>query len=224
MPNGLDESGRRDFSCSSSTDRRSLISSTPSQGRPRKPRRTVPRRHGFVANGVGYIPLAGGGLALVDEADFAALSRFNWHQHAKGYAVREITRGGRRVRLFMHHEIRKRRKGFEIDHANRNRLDNRSSNLRYATASQNRVNRIYRTPASGYRGVRGTRSGKWEAHIVVRGKDKYLGTWTHVRHAASAYDLAAISIWGEFAVLNFPEMWFPPEPPSAGAQLAKRAA
>src|SRR5690242_18564371 len=120
--------------------------------------RITPRRQGFVLNGVGHIPIAGGGFAYVDEADFAAVSCYTWYWNSKGYAVR-VERG---IRVFMHHVIRPPKEGFEVDHKNRNRADNRSSNLRYATASQNRANRVFSNPW-GYRGVRLMPSGKWQA-------------------------------------------------------------
>lgn len=86
------------------------------------------------------------------------------------------------------------------DHISRDRLDNRRSNLRWATKKQNGANMQPRPNSSGYRGVsrRGTRK-KFQAIITL-----HLGTFDTAEEAARAYDAKAREIWGEFATLNFP--------------------
>jgi len=89
----------------------------------------------------------------------------------------------------------------EIDHANGQKADNRWSNLREATPSQNRANRpAPRTSKSGIKGVRfNAKNGKWEATICI---NKRLGTFDTPDEAIAAYDRAAAEIHGEFAWLN----------------------
>lgn len=41
---------------------------------------------------------------------------------------------------YLHHQILPPKKGFIIDHINRNKLDNRPENLRYVTVRQNTIN------------------------------------------------------------------------------------
>lgn len=99
-----------------------------------------------------------------------------------------------------------------IDHANRNRLDNRKENLRHATHSQNSINRVHRT-VSGYRGVR-VKGNRWEAQTA----NFKLGSFSTVEHAAAAYNWAALQLYGEFAVLNANEngaVWIPIKPEAA---------
>lgn len=90
-----------------------------------------------------------------------------------------------------------------IDHINHNGLDNRRSNLRPATKSQNSANSIRRVfgKSSTFRGV-GWRehAGKWVARIAKR----HLGYFETETDAARAYDAAAREAFGEFASLNFP--------------------
>jgi HNH endonuclease len=88
------------------------------------------------------IPLTKGKEAIVDNAAYPWLSQFNWHlavgQWDKmGYAARRIRVKKQRFYIFMHHVILPRIKGHEIDHINRNTLDNRKENLRYVTHAQN---------------------------------------------------------------------------------------
>ena len=64
----------------------------------------------------------------------------------------------------------------EVDHINRNRLDNRIVNLRVVTRSQNMHNTKRRkTPASGEEGL-SRKDGLWYARISFKGKEIYLGS------------------------------------------------
>jgi hypothetical protein len=91
-----------------------------------------------------------------------------------------------------------------VDHKNRVSDDNRLSNLRAATHSQNSSNtRIYSTNTSGFRGV--WRNGnRWAASIRSDYKIMFLGNFASKEDAACAYDAAARKLHGGFATLNFP--------------------
>lgn len=88
----------------------------------------------------------------------------------------------------------------QIDHINRNKADNRISNLRLATASQNSANRgALRTNRHGGKGVTPTRFGDWQAQIQIDGKNRYLGTFKKKSEALAAYAAAALDHFGSFA-------------------------
>lgn len=92
----------------------------------------------------------------------------------------------------------------EIDHINGDRGDNRITNLRLATRSENGQNR--KMPAnnsSGHKGVTWVRSRKmWQAAINTGHKPKFLGRFATREEAAAAYDKAALEHHGEFAKID----------------------
>lgn len=94
-----------------------------------------------------------------------------------------------------------------VDHINGNGLDNRRSNLRLCTNSQNQANRHHLPvhTSSRFRGVFWEKkSCKWKAGIKANGKSTHLGFFDSEIGAALAYDAAAREAFGKFARLNFP--------------------
>ena len=88
----------------------------------------------------------------------------------------------------------------DIDHRNGNPADNRISNLREATDSQNLGNmKKPITNKSGYKGVSWHGIGKkWQVHIKIEGVNKYLGLYVDLEEAHRVYAAAAIEFRGEF--------------------------
>lgn len=148
------------------------------------------------------IELTKGYVAIVDDEDFERLAQWRW-RYCEGYAVRSMPGNRRRV-IWMHREINGTPDGFETDHRNTNKLDNRRQNLRTATHSQNKCNQTKRGHnTSGFKGAFFHKnSGLWRGQITVKGKNHYLGYFKTPVEAAAAYDRAAIELHGEFAHLN----------------------
>jgi hypothetical protein len=87
-----------------------------------------------------------------------------------------------------------------IDHRDRNRSNNRWTNLRRATPSQNCANRcLMRKNKCGFKGVKQTPSGRWSAAIQKGGRMHYLGVFSTPQDAHAAYVAAARRLFGEFA-------------------------
>lgn len=155
------------------------------------------------------IPLTQGYSCIVDDADYEWLSGFKW-QYANGYAARGVFEGGRSIKVYMHRLILGITGRSQGDHANRNRLDNRRSNLRASNASQNRANaKVKMDSSTGFKGVRRrketrykTRNPKWDARITVGCDRKFLGSFLSPEEAARAYDAAALEHFGPFAATN----------------------
>lgn len=88
----------------------------------------------------------------------------------------------------------------QIDHINRNRADDRWSNLREATWSNNMANRkLHTNNTSGYRGVSWDNTQqKWD----VRVNRLHIGWYDDLEEAVAVRDRLAQGMQGSFAVLN----------------------
>ena len=134
----------------------------------------------------------------VDPADRHLLDGYSWYLD-HGYA-RAMIKGNP---VYMHRLIMGLPEQ-NIDHKNGDKLDNRRSNLRLCTQSQNMANTgISKANKTGYKGVFWRKErAKFVAYIVVNRKRKHLGYFTQAIDAAKVYDQAAMEAWGEFAIVN----------------------
>lgn len=93
-----------------------------------------------------------------------------------------------------------------IDHINNNRIDNRASNLRWATYSENNANKPKRQgdgSTSRYKGVMyDVNKGYYKVYINVNGRRFYLGAFDDEHDAGRAYNDRAIEEYGDFAYIN----------------------
>jgi len=88
-----------------------------------------------------------------------------------------------------------------VDHVNHDRLDNRRSNLRLATKSENQFNQRAIRGRVPFKGVREA-DGGFVATISANHQKHYLGYFRSAVEAAKAYDKAAVELHGEFAKIN----------------------
>lgn len=103
------------------------------------------------------LPLHGvhgeGRVAKVDD-DRTDLLDYEWHVTANGYVYRNAGIPGVRLGVPLHHEITGHKGSYArpVDHINRDRLDNRSENLRVVTLVENLLNRgVYKNNKTGER-------------------------------------------------------------------------
>lgn len=151
------------------------------------------------------IQLTNWGTALVDDAEYEAISRFSWYNE-QGYAARMSSRtAGKRVVLRMHWQVIPLPPGFVIDHINGNRLDNRRCNLRIVSRADNNKNRLANKAgtSSQFKGVTWREHAHaWKAYIKINRKQIHLGYFKSEIEAAKAYNEAAQRLFGEFARPN----------------------
>lgn len=88
-----------------------------------------------------------------------------------------------------------------IDHINRDRLDNRLSNLRACTVQENNFNRgVSKNNKLGIKGVCFDKyKGKYKATIGHNNKKYHIGYYDTVDEAKKAYDEQARKIFGDYS-------------------------
>jgi len=145
-------------------------------------------------------------MALIDNEDFEDISKYKWSavklkSGYNYYAVRVDLDGHN---ITMHSHIMKPSKGQMIDHKDGNGLNNqRKTNLRFCTKSQNMMNKNKYRGLSKYKGVTLDKSrNKWSASITLNHKRVHLGRFNMEKDAALAYNQKATELFGEFARLN----------------------
>jgi hypothetical protein len=146
------------------------------------------------------IPLSGkygkGNFAKVSLEDYPHLSRFVWWVNNNGYAVNKRKYGERWRVPLMHREIMVRMglvddvfANFLSDHWNRDRIDNRRTNLRNATRQQNSFNLTKRPLNEAYLGVTKDQASEYFLCTVSAGIEKgrvAIGGFRTAEEAASA--------------------------------------
>lgn len=157
-------------------------------------------RPAIIDGGIAKIPLGVGAkndYAIVDK-EFAWLEKYKWVICVAGYSFNS------KIGLLHHQIIGKPEKGYEVDHKNRDRLDNRLCNLRIITHHQNCMNMSKPSNnTSGYKGVSWNKNrNKWVSYINFNNKRITLGYYDTPEQAALKYNDAAINYFGEYANLN----------------------
>lgn len=150
------------------------------------------------------IPLSRGKYTIVDDEDFEWLSQWKWSYTESADKHPAAYRQVRDKGILMHRLILNAPEGLEVDHKNMRSLDNRRSNLRLATRSQNAANRrLQSNNTTGYRGVYWDKSrGKWLVMVKHQNVQKNLGRYDDKHEAARVYNSFAVEAFGEFARLN----------------------
>lgn len=149
------------------------------------------------------VNLTKGYQAIVDDVVFEWINQFKWHVQETGtctYAASNFKfLSGKAKVVLMHWLVLFGEK--EIDHINRNGLDNRMENLRACTHSQNIQNKsMDRRNSSGIRGVYFSKRHKiWEAEIYVNNQHIFLGSFPTKEEARIVRLKAAAEYHGQFA-------------------------
>lgn len=144
----------------------------------------------FLLDSFMIIELTQGKVAIIDDCDFDEISKYKWHFGHGRYAYTNINIEGKGMRpVSMHRMIL----GFpkrpsEVDHINRNGLDNRRDNLRIVSAKENQKNRkVPKNNTSGTQGVNFLKQkNRWVAYIYNNNKRIHLGCFIEKEDAILA--------------------------------------
>jgi hypothetical protein len=135
------------------------------------------------------VKTAAGTEFQVDECDLELVLSFDWNLDDLGY-IREARPSGKRLHQLI---MGKAPDGLTVDHINRDRLDNRRSNLRWASWTGQMINRgVRKDSGSGVTGVRALPAGRWEAYINVGKRKIHLGAFPEKALAIAARKAAEL--------------------------------
>lgn len=148
--------------------------------------------------GIGYT--SKGEEFYFDLEDYHLLENNCWCCNNDGYLI-ATERGNRKKFIYLSRVIMKvLDSDFDVDHINHNVKDNRKSNLRIVTRTQNNMNRsLQSNNTSGTTGVCfDKRLNKWHSRINVEGKQINLGFFSDYDEAVRIRKQAEIKYFGEY--------------------------
>lgn len=150
-------------------------------------------------DGIAVIKTNKGNEILVDDDKYYELMKYKW-TFLRGYAVSCINK----KMILMHRFLLNAKDGEIIDHVNKNRSDNRMSNLRICDDKLNAHNKTkLKGTSSKYIGVCFSKNAnKYEAYINFNKKKYHLGLFGNEIEAAKAYNKKATEFYGQNANLN----------------------
>jgi hypothetical protein len=144
---------------------------------------------------------------LVDEFNYEHLNKFTWAVDSKGYVRSSSNRKKGIIGVIKMHRyiMGVYDKSYQVDHINRNKLDNRVCNLRVCTNYENSLNRgINKSHSTGFKGVKkhGIKNKPYQSRIKAYGKEVSLGYYSNPKIAARIYDVCSIILNGYGNFIN----------------------
>lgn len=143
-------------------------------------------------------------VVYFDKDKIDIIQQHKWHIEDFGTRRYATSQTKDRKHLSMHRLVTDF-KFKEVDHVDRNGLNNQCANLREATRSQNNMNKITQcNSTTGFKGVHFYKNrGNYQAYIWKNRKKINLGYFNTPVEAAMAYNDATVLYHGEFARLNY---------------------
>lgn len=141
---------------------------------------------------------------LIDKDDIENVTQYTWYIQKNGYVARKTKKNRMNKTIYLHRSIYGITCSKEVDHINRNKLDNRKENLRVCNHIDNQHNM---KPATGltskYKGVCWDKRRKaWRMRLKCNDKEAICEYYKNEISAANAYNYWAKIYFGEFAYVN----------------------
>ena len=145
----------------------------------------------------GFYPSNTKNIVLIDKEDYDLVKEYCWNERKDGYIASRKDGKHLSLSIFI---MNFPSDGYDVDHINRNKLDNRKENLRIVTQHESVLNRgLYSTNKTGIEGVQETKYHTWLASLQYSGK-KVLGkTYKNKDDAIKARLSAEKKYYKEFA-------------------------
>ncbi len=136
-----------------------------------------------------------------DLEDFNKIKNYCWYKDNDGYIVYKVLHHNA---VQMHRLVTNCPDDMEVDHIYHINHDNRKSELRIVTKSQNQMNKVLLSNnTSGVKGVYWNKEKeKWHAQITVNNKRINLGYFNILQDAADVRKQAEIEYFGEYNLKN----------------------
>ena len=139
---------------------------------------------------------------LFDLSDFSLLGSFNYWcvtSDSRGYF--RVTTNTDRKTIYLPRVLLAAPEGLQVDHINRNSLDNRRSNLRLCSARENAWNRTVKQTKQTElpKGITQLKSGNYRARLGYMGMYITVGTFSNLTDAVAALHTRRIKYHGEFS-------------------------
>ena len=149
-----------------------------------------------------FMRLTKGKWAILDSCQYPIIKQYRWHAHTSSKTNYVVTSSRVRGSISMHQLLLS--DAGCVDHVNGCGLDNRWSNLRRATVSENLRNRGKNVNnKSGFKGVTWYPPLRnWQAYIRYAGRNHFLGRFSSKLEAAAAYSTAALKYHKQFSKAN----------------------
>jgi hypothetical protein len=141
---------------------------------------------------------------FIDIDDYEIASQYCWRFSEQGYIIANGRNGENKI-VWLHRVVmRITDDNTLVDHKDWDKHNNRKSNLRIATKSENNINiRRKRNNTSGYTGVTfNKRCGKYVARISKDNKRIFLGAFSTFEEAVKARHSAELELHGEWSGEN----------------------
>jgi hypothetical protein len=122
---------------------------------------------------------------VIDKEDYDKIKGYRWHQIGGGYITANAPMVNyKRDGCIYLHKLIMDSPDYQVDHINHNLLDNRKSNLRLATRSQNMMNRRFSNSKSKVTGVGWySKKNAWRVRITINNKTIFGGLFKDLQEA-----------------------------------------
>lgn len=158
--------------------------------------------------GIGYT--LKGEKFYFDLEDYDKIKNFCWYMTEDGYIKTNDYSDQNRKTISMHRLVMglDGSTKLQVDHIKHKTNDNRKSQLRIVTCTQNNMNRSLQTNnISGTTGVHKLKQfNKWEVEIMLNNKKKYIGRFDNFEDAVEARKNAEEKYFGEYSFDNSMKM------------------
>jgi hypothetical protein len=119
----------------------------------------------------------------IDPEDWPLVSDYHWFINSSGYPI-TFDLGTCKLLHRMIMEYHFGNQPLDVDHIDRNKLNNQKSNLRFCSHMVNcRNHKLHIHNKTGYTGIRFTKSRKWEVEVNYNYRKYYVGRFDSIEDA-----------------------------------------